>query len=503
VLQPIPGFYRKPVAVLDYTSLYPSIMIAYNMCFTTILLPHQVPADAPREGYARLADGTRYVAIPLDNGSVVYFVQERQGVIPRLLQKCLKERKDIQRQMKTMDPSTLNYQLLDCLQAAKKRFANSIYGFFGQADRAPSAWDSESCSGVPDKSILLMAISNAVTVMGQTIARASIRNAEEKFGAQAVYGDTDSIFLVERDGAAYGTEEERNEAALRWMDRAHEIADSCTNLFPRPIHLKFEKVYTVMYIGDCKKHYAGMMSESPGKVPYTFASKGGVSVKRSFASCVRQGIATVYRRTIQDLVPLDQLLEEYRQMLLSMQELPLAEFAHGVQLASENNMLLDPSRGWRLDNLKKTPQFSMVWRMRERNPTMPSLSGQIVMCVYRKPDRIGQSQCDLLEDLEYMEANGGRPHLEHYIESIHKNLESLIRICFGDRGWKQMDSVVRQVNAVLRGNRTMADFFPAQQSSSVPSGKRALDPPVHASKRRKLDTIRTPASRTMLHYVKP
>jgi DNA polymerase delta subunit 1 len=37
VFEPFSGFYDRPIAVLDFSSLYPSIMIAHNLCYTTIV----------------------------------------------------------------------------------------------------------------------------------------------------------------------------------------------------------------------------------------------------------------------------------------------------------------------------------------------------------------------------------------------------------------------------------------------------------------------------------
>lgn len=37
VLEPFSGFYDRPIAVLDFSSLYPSIMIAHNLCYSTIV----------------------------------------------------------------------------------------------------------------------------------------------------------------------------------------------------------------------------------------------------------------------------------------------------------------------------------------------------------------------------------------------------------------------------------------------------------------------------------
>ncbi len=40
VLDPKVGYYDKPVATLDFASLYPSIMMAHNLCYSTL-----VPAE--------------------------------------------------------------------------------------------------------------------------------------------------------------------------------------------------------------------------------------------------------------------------------------------------------------------------------------------------------------------------------------------------------------------------------------------------------------------------
>ena len=37
VIDPIKGYYDVPIATLDFSSLYPSIMMAHNLCYTTLL----------------------------------------------------------------------------------------------------------------------------------------------------------------------------------------------------------------------------------------------------------------------------------------------------------------------------------------------------------------------------------------------------------------------------------------------------------------------------------
>ncbi len=37
VIEPMRGYYDKPIATLDFSSLYPSIMMAHNLCYTSLL----------------------------------------------------------------------------------------------------------------------------------------------------------------------------------------------------------------------------------------------------------------------------------------------------------------------------------------------------------------------------------------------------------------------------------------------------------------------------------
>lgn len=37
VIEPERGYYDVPIATLDFSSLYPSIMMAHNLCYTTLL----------------------------------------------------------------------------------------------------------------------------------------------------------------------------------------------------------------------------------------------------------------------------------------------------------------------------------------------------------------------------------------------------------------------------------------------------------------------------------
>jgi DNA polymerase delta subunit 1 len=42
VIEPTRGYYTDPVATLDFASLYPSIMMAHNLCYSTLIPSDQI-----------------------------------------------------------------------------------------------------------------------------------------------------------------------------------------------------------------------------------------------------------------------------------------------------------------------------------------------------------------------------------------------------------------------------------------------------------------------------
>lgn len=120
VIEPQKGFYEQPVGVLDFASLYPSIMIANNLCYTTLVV------DANYTG--------EKIAMPVHDkdGHRDYFVpaSTQRGLIPEILIDLLDARKRIRAEAKEeKDPFVK--ALLNKRQLAMKVSANSVYGFCG------------------------------------------------------------------------------------------------------------------------------------------------------------------------------------------------------------------------------------------------------------------------------------------------------------------------------------------------------------------------------------
>ena len=87
-------------------------------------------------------------------------------------------------------------------------------------------------------------------------------------GAKVVYGDTDSVFVL-LSGAS------KNEA----FDIGEEMAKAVTQDNPKPVKLKFEKVYHPCIL-QTKKRYVGYMYESKDQIKPIYDAKGIETVRR-------------------------------------------------------------------------------------------------------------------------------------------------------------------------------------------------------------------------------
>ncbi|KAJ8314548.1 hypothetical protein KUTeg_006698 [Tegillarca granosa] len=153
------------------------------------------------------------------------------------------------------------HRLLDARQLGLKLIANVTYGYTGAnfSGRMP-------CVEVAD---------SIVRKARETLERA-IKLVEDtpEWGAKVVYGDTDSLFILLKGRS-------KDEA----FKIGYEICDAVTNMNPKPIKLKFEKVYLPCAL-ESKKRYVGFMYETPDQKEPVYDAKGIETVRRDSCSAV-------------------------------------------------------------------------------------------------------------------------------------------------------------------------------------------------------------------------
>ncbi len=130
VLTAIAGKYEK-VAVFDFASLYPSIIISYNICYTTIVYDEKIPDDECNViiwEESNVEFKYRFKKIKIgEDGSI-----SNQGVLPKLLKDLLDKRKEVKNKLKNLsDDFQLEIKVCNSKQLAIKTVANSVYGVMG------------------------------------------------------------------------------------------------------------------------------------------------------------------------------------------------------------------------------------------------------------------------------------------------------------------------------------------------------------------------------------
>lgn len=257
VMEPPKKLWTDPVIVLDFQSLYPSIMIAYNLCYSTCL--GKIKAQQYKKFGVTYMRGDVFgeedIIITPNN---VAFVKKnvRIGFIPIMMHELLQTRIMIKNSMKSLDKSSSKYHELFVQQLGIKLLCNTTYGYAGAGEtgRMP-------CNDIAD---------SIVSIGRKTLEDAiNLVNSTEKWQAEVIYGDTDSM-MVHLPG--------------RTVEQAFligkEIAKAVTEQNPKPIELILENVYFPM-LTLAKKHYAGMKYEHPLAQPY-FMAKGIETVRTDF-----------------------------------------------------------------------------------------------------------------------------------------------------------------------------------------------------------------------------
>ena len=348
VIEPVQGFYRQPVIVLDFSSLYPSEAISHNLCYTTYV-PPECLADVPEADRFQTPAGHWFVKPSV-----------RRGLVPDVLRRLLAARKATRADATTAenDGDMATAASLDNRQLNYKVSANSIYGFMGS-----------------DASLPCFAVSESITAYGREDIMAVKALIESTYpGYRVVYGDTDSVMvaspdtecgdevvaaikapadlralldgderyatafrrfygddatvdaLVARDGLAKVARETVDMAArVRAIATMHEMAGLVNRRFKEDsesiMSLTPEKIYT-NYLLLSKKRYSGMYWTKPEKadkvrwrrlfvvplLPWFFLqythitpqrdAKGLENVRRDFAPITSEVVDGVLRRIV-------------------------------------------------------------------------------------------------------------------------------------------------------------------------------------------------------------
>jgi DNA polymerase I len=200
---------HENIAVLDFASMYPNLMIAYNLSPDTYVAPKDpVPScdvyEAPEVKHR--------------------FRKEPPGFYKEVLSHLIAIRNEIRAKMKCCAPDSLEYRVLDARQKAVKVITNASYGYAGWIG---ARW-------------YMKPVAEAATAWGRHTIQTAIKMAEEE-DLTVVYGDTDSIFIKYEP-----------EKVERLIEKIYEKLG---------LEIKPDKIYKRIFFTEAKKRYAGLLPD--------------------------------------------------------------------------------------------------------------------------------------------------------------------------------------------------------------------------------------------------
>jgi len=390
VLEPVTGFYETPITTLDFASLYPSIMMAHNLCYSTLTNPkHAKSLGLKDDDITRTPEGS-------------YFVKSRvrKGLLPEILNDLLSQRKIAKRDMKAAKDPFLK-AVFNGRQLALKISANSVYGFTGATNGA----------------LPCMSISSSVTGFGRNMIEDTKNYVEKHYtvangfakDAEVIYGDTDSVMIK------FGVEDMAESMRL-----GEEAAALVSEIFISPIKLEFEKVYKP-YLLINKKRYAGMLWTQPDK--YSYMDCKGIET-------VRRDNCTFVTKTLQkslDFLLIDVSVEKAKKYIqesigrLMQNKVDLSDLVLTKQLQKLESYT------------NKQPHTELVKKMMVRDPgNVPSV-GDRVPFVYVKKQK-GAKNYEKAEDPLYVLEHDLPLDIDHYIKTqLEKPLKRLFEPIMKDK----------------------------------------------------------------------
>ena len=208
VVDPVPGIHYS-VVVMDFASLYPSIIKEYNLSYETVLCPHEDCMD-------NLIKGIPYHVCTHKMGIFAYVV----GFFRDIRVKYFKPKSGD----KSIPEQKRNYYYT--IQQALKVFINGSYGVFGSKNFP----------------LFCLPVAESTTGIGRYSIKATIEKSEE-MGVPVLYGDSDSVFLLDPS-------KDQLEQLTQWSKKELDL------------DLEVEKTYQFLALSERKKNYVGIYEDT-------------------------------------------------------------------------------------------------------------------------------------------------------------------------------------------------------------------------------------------------
>jgi len=370
VLEPDVGLHDY-VVVLDFTSLYPSLIRTFNICPTTYLkngenVPHIVSPY-----------GTKFVK-----------PEVRQGILPTVVSELIETRAAVKRQIAN-ETNKERKRILNAKQLALKDMANSLYGY----------------TGYVRSRLYVIEIANTITAFGRDTITKTKQLIEEAFPAKVIYADTDSVFIKSDIESIEEAEELGNKISRYITDKLHGL------------ELKFEKIFKTFLI-ETKKRYAGLFFEREnGNWTEHLEMKGIETVRRDWCELTSETMLEVLNTILKEH-DVKKAARYVRNVIvdLAQNKIPIEK----LTIIKGITKSLESYEGTQ-------PHVELAKKIKQRSGSRPSLVGERLEFVIVKGNQLLSKRA---EDPEYVKEKGLEIDSNYYIyNQLLPPLERIFEVC--------------------------------------------------------------------------
>ncbi|RLF25106.1 MAG: DNA-directed DNA polymerase I [Thermoprotei archaeon] len=235
VMKPKAGVHFN-VVVVDFASLYPSVIKQWNLSYETVRCPHE-------ECRSNLVPETSHWVCRKRRGLTALIVGLLRDLRVRLYKKLAKSSSLPEEER----------EWYDVVQRALKVFINASYGVFG-------------ASTFP---LYCPPVAESTTAIGRYAIKRTLEKAQE-LGLEVIYGDTDSLFIKNPPS-------EKVSNLIKWAEKELKI------------DLDVDKVYRYVTLSERKKNYLGVLESGSVEI------KGLLGKKRNTPEFLKQAFANLIK----------------------------------------------------------------------------------------------------------------------------------------------------------------------------------------------------------------
>ena len=393
VLEAQKGAYYTPITALDFEALYPSIMMAHNLCYSTYVMNEKDYGNVPGVEYETFKVGEK----------TYKFAQGVPSLLPAILLELKQFRKKAKKDMAAATGSMK--EVYNGKQLAYKISMNSVYGFTGAG-----------------KGILpCVPIASTTTCRGRGMIEETKNYVEANFpGAKVRYGDTDSV-MVEFD---VGDRKGKEAIEYSW-ELGERAAEECSALFKKPNNLELEKVYWPYFLYSKKRYAAKLWTKAKdGNMNMDYIDVKGLQlVRRDNTPHVREVCKELLDVVLDapDTGPPKELARERASQLLAgevpNEKLILSQsLADTYKVGGKSVSIMSPE-----SMHINQAHVQVVNKMRQRKPGSEPQSGDRVPYLLTKTDNPKAKAFEKSEDPKYVEENNVPIDYHYYFENKFLN----------------------------------------------------------------------------------